>query len=78
MGDDFGVGVALEAVSAVFEFATQFGVVLDDPVVDDRNFSGAVRVGMSVRIRGRSVRTPSSVADSDAASAGYLGPYLLF
>ena len=34
VGDDFGVGVALEAVALSRQFALQFGEVLDDAIMD--------------------------------------------
>jgi hypothetical protein len=69
VGENFGVSVALEVVAVALEFAPEFVVVLDDPVVNNRHFSGTVRVRVRVRVRGRTVRTPSGVADPDATAA---------
>ncbi len=44
----------------------QDGMVLDDSVVNDGNAATAVKVGMCVVIRGRSVRCPTGVTNPDA------------
>jgi hypothetical protein len=62
MGDDLGVGVAGEAHSAGLELAPQRHVVLDDPVVDDGDLAGHVRV--RVGLARAAVRRPSGVTDS--------------
>ena len=41
MGDNFGVGLARENMSAAFEFLAQLGKILDDAVVHDGDVAAA-------------------------------------
>jgi hypothetical protein len=69
MGDDFGVGLALEGVAATNQqssFSCQ--VVFDDAVVDNDERAGLV--GMGVGFRRAAVGRPAGVADADAPLEG--------
>ncbi len=62
---EFGVGLGLDLATLGLEFLPDRAVVLDDPVVDHRDPSGAVRV--RVAHRRLAVRRPARVADPDGA-----------
>ena len=68
VGEDLGIGVALEHVAAALELLAQLGEVLDDAVVDHGDLAVAARVRVSVLDRGAPVRGPAGVAD--AAGSG--------
>ena len=72
LGDDFGVGVAVEDDAFGLELALEGGVVLDDAVVDDGDQAVAAEVRMGVAIGGRAVRGPAGVADAGAAGRGLI------
>ena len=73
VGDDFGIGLALEHPACRCQFGTQFLVVLDDAVVDDRDLAGGVGVGIG-RSR-RAVGGPAGVGDADDAGRGIAGQH---
>ena len=75
VGDDLCVGLALEDTARDFEFAAQFGEVLDDAVVDQRDLAGLMRVG--VGNRRRAVSGPAGVADADRGHQRLLGQDVL-
>ena len=64
VGEDLGVGIALEHVAAARELLAQLGEVLDDAVV--HHGDAAVAAGMRMRVghAGASVRGPARVADA--------------
>ncbi len=70
LGDDLGVGVAVEDDAFAFELALEGGVVLDDAVVDDGDEAVAAEVGVGVAVVGGAVRGPARVADAGAAGGG--------
>ncbi len=63
MRDQFGVGLGAKLVAAPGKCGAQFDVVLDDAVMNYRDRTGLVRMG--VALRGAAVRGPSRMADSD-------------
>ena len=63
--DHLRVGLGLEPVSGLAELEPDVGMVLDDPVVDDRHFFAA-HEGMRVRLGRLPVRCPSGVGDTGA------------
>ena len=65
MGDDFGVGLALEDPPLGDEFVAQRLEVLDDAVVDQGNLAGCMRMG--VVLGRRTMRRPAGVGDADQA-----------
>ena len=67
VGDDLGVGVAVEDDALFLQLALEGGVVLDDAVVDDGDAAIAAEVRMGVAVGGRAVGGPARVADADAA-----------
>src|SRR5262249_31149798 len=71
--DDLGVGPRAEAVAVLGELAPELGVVLDDPVVDDRDPFRAVDVGVGVDLGRASVGRPPRVRDPDVAGERALG-----
>jgi hypothetical protein len=52
VGNDLGVGLALEGVARRFQALPERVVVLDDPAVDDGELPLAVGVGVGVRVAG--------------------------
>ena len=70
LGDDLGVGVAVEDDAVGFQLPFESGIVLDDAVVDDGDEAVAAEVGMGVAVVGGAVGGPAGVADADAAGGG--------
>ena len=64
---DLGVGVAGELDAGGLEFGAQLGVVLDDPVVDDRDLARGVAVRVGVAVGRPAVGGPAGVAEAGAA-----------
>ena len=64
---DLGVGVAGELDAGGLEFSAQLGVVLDDPVVDDRDFARGVAVRVGVAVGRPAVGGPAGVPEAGAA-----------
>ena len=62
VSQDFGVGLRLEHVALLAELDLQGPVVLDDPVVDEGDLAGAVRMGVDPV--GRPVGRPAGVGDA--------------
>ena len=68
VGDHLGVNVARKGVPLPCQLTLQFGVVLDDPVVDDGDLAVLIHVGVSVQVGWRTMGGPSCVGDpSDRA-----------
>jgi hypothetical protein len=67
MGRNLGIGLAAELVTRALKLAPENVVVLDDPVVHQRQTVAAVAMGMRVGVRGRAVRRPPSVSDARGA-----------
>ncbi len=67
VGHDLGVRVTGERVAVRHELGTQLPIVLDDPVVDQVDVAGAVRVRVSVLHTGPPVRRPARVSDAQRA-----------
>ncbi len=67
MHGDLGVGVARELDAVGFQFLAQLGVVLDDPVVDDRDLARRVTVRVGVAVGRPAVGGPAGVAEPGAA-----------
>ena len=65
VGDDFGVGLRGEGIAVALQFLAQFGEILDDAVVDDRDAARKMRMGVGL-VR-NAVRGPARVADADRA-----------
>ena len=70
MREHFGVRDRGEDVSSGFELFLEFGVVLDDAVVDDRNIARAVEVRVGVHGFGRAVGRPTGVANARTETLG--------
>ena len=65
MRDDLGISLAFEGPSAGAQLFAQAFEILDNPIVDQRQFGGRVRMGI-VRCR-RAMRGPAGVGDADIA-----------
>ena len=63
MGNDFGVSFSRELVAFFGQLLFQAEVVLNDAVVDDDDFSGAVAMRMCVFFRRTAVSRPAGMAD---------------
>ena len=63
--EDLRVGLGVEVVAAGQQAIAQLAVVLDDAVVDDRDVTGAIDVGMRVEVVGPSVGGPAGVGQAD-------------
>jgi hypothetical protein len=70
VGDDLGIGLALEDAALGGQLGLQLGEVLDDAVVDQAHPSRPVRVGIG--LGGRPVGGPAGVADAGQAVEGLL------
>ncbi len=68
LGDDLGIGSAMEDHAVGFELALQDSVILDDAVVDHRDGPVTADVRMSVAVGGRPVRGPAGMADAGASA----------
>ena len=68
---DLGVGVAGESHAGGFQFVAQRRVVLDDPVVDDRDLAGGIAVRVCVAVRGPAVGSPAGVAHPGVPAQRY-------
>ena len=66
VGDDLGIGVRLKHEAGGLEIGTQFGMILDDAVVDDRDAFTAL-VGVGVAFGGHTVSRPSCMRNADIA-----------
>src|SRR5580658_409989 len=67
VSDDFGIGFRRECVAFLDQLFLQAEIVLNDAVVYDDDFSGAVAMRMSILFGGTSVRGPASVSNAVAA-----------
>src|SRR5258708_7418790 len=67
VGNDFGIGFGREGVAQAFQMGAQSFVILDDPVVHDRDtVAREMRVGV---VRGRNAMSgPSSMRNADVAA----------
>ena len=75
VGDDLGVGLALEGSALGGQLGLQLGEVLDDAVVDQGHPPRTLRVG--VGLRGGAVSRPAGVAHARQAVEGLLAQDLL-
>ena len=64
VSDDFRVGLGLELMPLPLQFVLELQVVLDDPVVNDDDFPGAVAVGVGILLSWSTVSRPPGVADA--------------
>jgi hypothetical protein len=72
MGDDLGIGIALEEDAIEFQLPAQDSVVLDDAVVDESHpgsMAGSAQVRVGVAVGGRAMRGPAGMADTNAAGS---------
>ncbi len=72
VGDDLGIGVAVEDDALLLQLGLEGGVVLDDAVVDDDDAAVAADVRMGVAVGRGAVGGPARVADADAAGGRLL------
>ncbi len=63
--DHLGIGLGAEGVTALDQLPLEFDVVLDNTVVDEREPSGTVGMGMGVDVVRFSVRRPPGMPDTD-------------
>jgi hypothetical protein len=70
VGDDFGVGLGDETVTAPDEIGLEGEVVFNDAVVDDDEGAGAVAVGVRILFCRPAMGGPAGVADAEAALDG--------
>ena len=74
MGEDFGIGFGRKFIIAVaHELIFQRLVILDDAVVDERQFSARVEMRMSVLVGRFPVRGPAGVTDAVGSGRWLLG-----
>ncbi len=67
---DLGVGVAGELDAVGLQFLPQNGIVLDDPVVDHRDFARGVAMWVGIAIGGTAVSGPAGVPQPSVAAQG--------
>ncbi len=65
--EHLGIGFAQEPMAGRLQAGLDLEIVLDDPVVDQRQLPGAVPMRMRVRIVGSTVRRPARVRDPGVA-----------
>ncbi len=70
VGDDFRVGFGDELVAFGGQRVLQLDVILDDAVVHDDDFAGAIAVRVGVFFGGAAMRGPARVADAVDAVEG--------
>ena len=70
VGEDLGVGLRLEPVTVRDQLVGQLHVVLDDPVVDEREAARAVEERMGVLLARAAVGRPAGVADAGGRTTG--------
>ena len=63
MDDHFRIRLAVKMIAAFREFFPELNIVLNDPVMNDREFSVVGKMRMGVFFRRRAVRRPPGVAD---------------
>src|SRR5271166_4222458 len=79
VGDDLGIGLALEDEALVFKLAPQGRMVFDHSVMHDRHGRSptpAAHMRMGIAIRRRPVRGPSGMADPAVAGKRLLLEHL--
>ena len=64
VGDHLGVDVARKGVPLPCQLTLQFGVVLNDPVVNDGDLTVLIHVGMGVQVGWRTMGGPPRVRDT--------------
>ena len=77
MRDDLGVGLGLEFVPGLLQPLLEREEVLDDAVVDDDDFPGAVAVRVGVVLVRLAVRGPARVAHAEGAVQRLLAEFRL-
>jgi hypothetical protein len=70
MGQDLGVGLRLKEVPLLLELGAEGGVVLDNPIVDESQFAGAVEVRVRVLTGDLAMGGPAGMADACGAADG--------
>jgi hypothetical protein len=68
MRDHFGIGLGGEMRTGLLKLVAQLAMVLDDPVVNNRNAIDGVR--MRVLLIGTAVRCPAGVTDANSPGKG--------
>ena len=63
MGGHFAVSLRTQRNTGIDEFLAEFGKVLNNPVVDDRDFSVGRHVRVGIAISGTTVGGPAGVTD---------------
>ena len=76
VGRDLGIGLGPERVSLGLQFRPQDIVVLDDPVVDESESLGAVRMRVSVLVRRCTVSGPPCMPYPERALQGLAFEFL--
>ncbi len=64
MRDDFRIRLGLELVAFFDQLVLQFEVILDDPIVDDDDFSGAISMRVGIFFRGAAMCGPARVSEA--------------
>src|SRR5262250_2867045 len=70
--DDLGIGLGNKPVSVIRKAFLQRKIVLNNAVVDDHHFSGAVAVGMGVFFSWAAMSSPACVSDAIGTVQGTL------
>jgi hypothetical protein len=59
----FGLGLGHENVAFCYQFFTQFLIIRNHAVVNDRDSAGAIAMRMSVYLRGNAVGSPAGMGN---------------
>ena len=73
VGERLGVGLRGQPMAARLEAVPELAEVLEDPVVDDRDVTGAVLVGMRVEVVRAAVGRPARVGQADGGVGRAIG-----
>ena len=67
MRQHFGVSAGAEFVSGLEEFLFESVVIFNDAVVDDRDFTGLIKMWVGIFVGRRSMRGPARMGDAEVA-----------
>src|SRR6266567_2640566 len=67
MGDDFRVRFGCERVTFLLQFFLEFEIILDNAVVDNDDFSGAVAMRVGILLSRTAMRCPARMTDAVSA-----------
>ncbi len=67
MGHHLSVRVGTKGIASLLQLFLQLQIVLNDTIMHHYNGFICIKMGMGIRIRGRSVSRPAGMADTDGS-----------